>query len=567
MTFPGRFSDSLVVDQLDKISLSFLVEDLDVRRGGVAANIAFGMGCLGLQPVLVGAVGRGLRRLPLLAGAARRRLPARCTSPSCGTPRGSSAPPTPTTPRSPSFYAGAMSEARDIELGPVAARVGGLDLVVIGANDPEAMLRHTEECRTRGYPFAADPSPAAGLDGRRRRSAGSSTGPTYLFTNEYEAALTEQKTGWSARGDPRARRHPRHHHGARTAPSSSARARRRSQVAVRPRGAQGRPDRRRRRLPRRLPRRPGLGAGPPSAAPRSARCWRPTSSRPSAPRSTSWAAARSSTGSPTLRRGRRPPRSRRTVALPAPLTGPCAARARSSPPPSPWRLTRRRSVDRRRGPGRGRRRPRAGHAAGGLPRRPVPDGRSGADGGPPLGWWSPDPRGVLPLDGLRVSRSLRRRCRTFEIAGRHRLRRRSSRACADPGAGRALDHPRDRARPTPSCTGSAGRTRSRPGADGELVGGLYGLAVGGLFAGESMFHHGDRRLQGGAGRAGRARLRRRRPPTPDRRAVAHRRTWRRLGVVRGAARGLLPASRGGPARCPARALARCPREVGRPGRR
>ena len=56
MTFPGRFSDSLVADKLDRVSLSFLVETLDVRRGGVAPNIAFGMGCLGLQPVLVGAV-------------------------------------------------------------------------------------------------------------------------------------------------------------------------------------------------------------------------------------------------------------------------------------------------------------------------------------------------------------------------------------------------------------------------------------------------------------------------------------------------------------------------------
>ena len=58
----------------DKISLSFLVDDLEIRRGGVAANIAFGLGRLGLRPVLVGAVGRGLRRLPLLAGAAQRRL-------------------------------------------------------------------------------------------------------------------------------------------------------------------------------------------------------------------------------------------------------------------------------------------------------------------------------------------------------------------------------------------------------------------------------------------------------------------------------------------------------------
>ena len=57
MTFPGRFADSLVVDQLDKIALSFLVDDLEVRRGGCAANICFGLGSLGLRPVLVGAVG------------------------------------------------------------------------------------------------------------------------------------------------------------------------------------------------------------------------------------------------------------------------------------------------------------------------------------------------------------------------------------------------------------------------------------------------------------------------------------------------------------------------------
>lgn len=57
MTFPGKFTESFVADKLDKISVSFLVSDLEVRRGGVGPNIAFGMGCLGLNPVLVGAVG------------------------------------------------------------------------------------------------------------------------------------------------------------------------------------------------------------------------------------------------------------------------------------------------------------------------------------------------------------------------------------------------------------------------------------------------------------------------------------------------------------------------------
>src|SRR5680860_486916 len=57
MTYKGRFVDSMVVDQLDKIALSFLVEDLEIRRGGVAANIAFGMANLGQQPILVAAAG------------------------------------------------------------------------------------------------------------------------------------------------------------------------------------------------------------------------------------------------------------------------------------------------------------------------------------------------------------------------------------------------------------------------------------------------------------------------------------------------------------------------------
>jgi len=94
------------------------------------------------------------------------------------------------------FYAGAMSEARGIELAPIAKRVGGLDLVVISSNDPEAMLRHTQECRTRGLAFAADPSQQlAFMDGESIRAL--IDGATFLFTNEYEAALTEQKTGWS----------------------------------------------------------------------------------------------------------------------------------------------------------------------------------------------------------------------------------------------------------------------------------------------------------------------------------------------------------------------------------
>ena len=57
MTFAGKFSDSLIEEQLDNLSVSFLVDDLQVRRGGVAANIAFSLGRFDLDPILVGAVG------------------------------------------------------------------------------------------------------------------------------------------------------------------------------------------------------------------------------------------------------------------------------------------------------------------------------------------------------------------------------------------------------------------------------------------------------------------------------------------------------------------------------
>jgi adenosine kinase len=196
MTFPGRFTDSLVAGKLDKVSLSFLVEDLDVRRGGVAPNIAFGMGYLGLHPVLVGAVGpdfadyeswlqrHGVDTSGVHVSDAHHTARFVCTT---DTEQNQIA----------SFYPGAMSEARNIELKPVVDVVGDPELVLIGANDPVAMQRHTDECRERGYPFAADPSQQlARMDGDEIKPL--IEGATYLFTNEYEAALIEQKTGWSA---------------------------------------------------------------------------------------------------------------------------------------------------------------------------------------------------------------------------------------------------------------------------------------------------------------------------------------------------------------------------------
>jgi adenosine kinase len=196
MTFPGRFADSLVADKLDRVSLSFLVEDLDVRRGGVAANIAFGMACLGLRPILLGAVGpdfadyrswlerHGVDCESVHVSEMQHTARFVCTTDSDHN-------------QIASFYPGAMSEAREIEVWPVASRLGGIDLVLIGADDPEAMVRHTQECRDRNIPFAADPSQQLARM-QRDEIRELIDGAAYLFTNEYEAALTEQKTEWSA---------------------------------------------------------------------------------------------------------------------------------------------------------------------------------------------------------------------------------------------------------------------------------------------------------------------------------------------------------------------------------
>src|SRR5262249_60662247 len=87
--------------------------------------------------------------------------------------------------------------AAELDLAPLAARAGGLDLVLIGASDPEAMLAHTRECATLGMPFAADPSQQLPrLDGPQVRAL--VDGAAYLFCNEYEEALIERKSGWGS---------------------------------------------------------------------------------------------------------------------------------------------------------------------------------------------------------------------------------------------------------------------------------------------------------------------------------------------------------------------------------
>src|SRR3984885_6019125 len=195
MRFPGRFSEHLLAEHLQKVSLSFLVDDLVIHRGGVAGNIAYAIGVLGGDVALVGAAGddfddyrqwlqaHGVNCENVLISKTAHTARFVCTTDE-------------DMAQIASFYPGAMSEARNIKLADVVSSLGKPDLVIIGANDPDAMVVHTEECRKLGLAFAADPSQ------QLPRLSGDEIsklidGAAYLFANDYEWELLLSKTGWS----------------------------------------------------------------------------------------------------------------------------------------------------------------------------------------------------------------------------------------------------------------------------------------------------------------------------------------------------------------------------------
>jgi adenosine kinase len=197
MTFSGKFTDSFVAGSLEKVSLSFLVDSLDVRRGGCAANICYGMGVLGLNPVLIAAVGKDWTDYE--AWLSRHGVD---TSHALISTTLYTAHFMVTTDddlnQIASFFPGAMSEARNIELAPIMEKTGRFDMVVISPDDPQAMLHHSDVCRKEGIAFAADPSQQmARMSGEEIKLL--IDGASYLFLNEYELALAMQKTGWSDR--------------------------------------------------------------------------------------------------------------------------------------------------------------------------------------------------------------------------------------------------------------------------------------------------------------------------------------------------------------------------------
>jgi adenosine kinase len=192
MHFPGKFSDQLLAEHLHKVSLSFLVDELVIKRGGVAPNICYAMAQLGGSPVLVGAVGEdfgeyrefltghGVDCSHVHVSATAHTARFVCTTDTEMNQIGS-------------FYAGAMMESAQISIAPIWDSVDA-DLVVISAYDPAAMVQHSQECRDKSLRFVADPSQQiTRMDGPQLAQL--IEGADLLFTNDYERQLLESKTG------------------------------------------------------------------------------------------------------------------------------------------------------------------------------------------------------------------------------------------------------------------------------------------------------------------------------------------------------------------------------------
>jgi len=189
MSFPGKFTEHILADHLQRVSLSFLVDSMDKRRGGCAPNIAYTLALLGERPFLVATAGQDFKEYDEWLQAAGidtshvRHVPDKFTASFfCSTDTENN--------QIASFYIGAMANASELSLRTIQQP----GLVIISPNDPGAMIQYAEECRTIGVPFIFDPGQqCARLSGDDLRDGIS--GARLVISNDYEFELIRQKTG------------------------------------------------------------------------------------------------------------------------------------------------------------------------------------------------------------------------------------------------------------------------------------------------------------------------------------------------------------------------------------
>jgi adenosine kinase len=193
MSFPGYFKDHILADKVaDSINLSFLVDRMVRRRGGVGSNIAYSLGLLGERPLLMGAVGQDfddyrawLESHGVDTSAVRQYDDVFTASYFCNIDLANN--------QIASFYNGAMARSAEMSLHDL--KVGQIDLAVISPSDPKAMQRLVRECKEMGVPYLYDVSwqIVRLTDDELREGV---TGCHMLVVNEYEFEMIRKRTGW-----------------------------------------------------------------------------------------------------------------------------------------------------------------------------------------------------------------------------------------------------------------------------------------------------------------------------------------------------------------------------------
>jgi len=191
MSFPGRFTEHFLPEHMNRVSLSFLVDTMDKRRGGCAPNIAYTLALLGERPRLMAAAGEdfGEYRHWLEAAGVDTSLvvqiPGKFTASFfCSTDLENN--------QIASFYTGAMADS-----GQLSFRTAGeCGLAIVSPNDPGAMMQYAEECRTLGIAYIFDPGQQCTRMTGAELTDGI-VGAHLVISNDYEFELIRQKTGFS----------------------------------------------------------------------------------------------------------------------------------------------------------------------------------------------------------------------------------------------------------------------------------------------------------------------------------------------------------------------------------
>jgi len=196
MSFPGRFSEHILPEQIHQVSLSFLVDSMHKRQGGVAPNIAYGLALLGERPTVMATVGQDFGEYRAWLEAAGVDTSAIVevddeftSSFFVNTDLDNN--------QIASFYIGAMGKADALSFNDLGSEA--IEIAIISPNAPAAMVKYARECQEKEIPYIYDPSQQIIRLSAEELLEGT-RGARMLIVNEYEFGMIRNKTNLSDEG-------------------------------------------------------------------------------------------------------------------------------------------------------------------------------------------------------------------------------------------------------------------------------------------------------------------------------------------------------------------------------